>query len=642
MNKKTFAVIFLGLALGLSACSLSLAQDITPPPGYQPPVFEDSVDLTGVYPQTAPDAANGAAIYAEKCQACHGPTGLGDGPQALELPEGVQVGPIGVAESASQATPAEWFSIISQGNIDNFMPPFSQSLSDQNIWDVVAYIYSFTSPPEALAEGEEIYAATCAPCHGEAGASPLVPGAADLGDPEIMAALSIETIVQKAATGGANDEHVFSGVLDTDQLQSVAVYLRSLVFGVREPDLFAGVGAEAPTDEAGGDQPAGEEPSAGDQEPPVGDAAPEGEIPADGVPPGEAAPALGTVSGTVTNASSGETPEGLAVTLRGFDHFEELLSLTTEVGPDGGFLFEDVDLQPELVFFVEAEFQNSYYGSDFYVVKEGDTSLDLSFDVYETTTDTSALVIDRVHVFFNYPSPEVVQVITQVSVSNQGTSTVISEREIEPNLRFILPEGATNLIFEQGAIGQPYVTTADGFGDPSPVRPGESAYQILYAYELPYSRTMEWAQGVTLPADLVVVFVPGEGLKIESDTLEANGTETFEGITYQVFSGTDFEAGDRFGLTLSGRSPAAGTDFSLQGDTFTTLIGLAGLALAAVGVWSWFRPKKRVDYAGSADALIDEIIALDEAFEAGELGEAEYQNRRAKLKRKLSALVEDE
>lgn len=635
MTKSTKALLYFALALGLSACNFSLAQDVTPPPGYQPPVLEDPVDLTGAFPQTAPDLKNGAAFYAEKCLPCHGETGLGDGPQAFSLPAGVQVGPIGTEEAAYLSSPLEWFSMISQGDLDNFMPPFSESLSDQDIWDVIAFVYSFTAPAELVTAGETVYAQTCAACHGEGTTGPLVPGAGDLGDPEAMVLLSINDIVQKTATGSGNDEHVFAAVLDAEEQQAVAVYLRSQVFGPTETGLIAVIDPEEQAAEPE-DTPEGEEETSGDPDPTPADQSelPEGEAE-------QAASIGGRVTGLVTNASGAELPEDLEITLRGFDEFEEVITLTTVLGPEGQFEFEDIGLEPEFVFFVETEYQGTAFGSEFYLVQPNDSSLNLSFDIYETTTDTSDLVIDRVHVFFEFSTPEVVQVINLVSISNRGDDMVVSERAIEPNLRFTLPEGASNLSFQQGGIGQPYVTTAEGFGDPSAVAPGESAYQILYAYELPYAKGVEWVQPLTLPTELVVAFLPAGRFSAESAALQAGGAETFDDIAYQVYVGTGLAAGDQVDLSISGSSSASGPDFSLPPNSLTIAIGAGGFIFSLLSIWIWFFQKSGGDIGAnnSQEAVMDEIIALDQAFEAGELDQAVYQQHRAELKDILQKLT---
>jgi mono/diheme cytochrome c family protein len=92
-------------------------------------------------PQTAPDLAQGASIYAANCTRCHGVTGKGDG-------EMVQSGQVtGVPDftdpkTAQNATPGDWYEIITNGRLDKLMPPWADKLSDTERWSVANYVYS--------------------------------------------------------------------------------------------------------------------------------------------------------------------------------------------------------------------------------------------------------------------------------------------------------------------------------------------------------------------------------------------------------------------------------------------------------------------------------------------------------------------
>ena len=144
----------------LAACSL--AADITPPPNYQPPTnLESQAEVSNgpVYPLVSPDIAAGAGIYAEKCAPCHGPTGMGDGFRASEIPD---VPALGKAEVARQSTPADWYSIVTEGNLERLMPPFT-SLSDRERWDVVAYAYTLSMAEETISRGNELSRKTVPP-----------------------------------------------------------------------------------------------------------------------------------------------------------------------------------------------------------------------------------------------------------------------------------------------------------------------------------------------------------------------------------------------------------------------------------------------------------------------------------------------
>lgn len=51
-------------------------------------------------------------------------------------------------------------------------------LTDDEVWDLVAFVWQSSTTPEALAEGQALFAANCAACHGETGAGDGVMAAA--------------------------------------------------------------------------------------------------------------------------------------------------------------------------------------------------------------------------------------------------------------------------------------------------------------------------------------------------------------------------------------------------------------------------------------------------------------------------------
>ncbi len=164
---KRILFILLVPAILLSAC-YSLAEDITPPPGYvyETPRPTQAPTEVMYFPLMPPNPQRGEAIFTEKCTPCHGEAGLGDGPEAIDLPN--PVAPIGDPDLARQRTPEEWFRMVTNGNIDRYMPPFL-SLTERERWDVVAYAFTLSVEPAAIGRGEEAYQENCAKCHGQSG-----------------------------------------------------------------------------------------------------------------------------------------------------------------------------------------------------------------------------------------------------------------------------------------------------------------------------------------------------------------------------------------------------------------------------------------------------------------------------------------
>jgi mono/diheme cytochrome c family protein len=99
--------------------------------------------------QTKGDPKAGKPKYDVNCAGCHGKTGKGDGPAAAALnpkPQDHTDGKI-----MNSLSDQYLFDIIKKGGISvkksPIMPANEKKLSDQEIWDVVAYIRSLANPP---------------------------------------------------------------------------------------------------------------------------------------------------------------------------------------------------------------------------------------------------------------------------------------------------------------------------------------------------------------------------------------------------------------------------------------------------------------------------------------------------------------
>ena len=277
---KLHHIIIIALsALLLTACNFTLAADITPPPDYVSPTPMPT--LGPLYPSNPPNIQDGAAIYTEHCAACHGDKGLGDGPQSMQL--GVAVPAFGLPETARPASPAEWFKVVSQGNLQRFMPPFVGALSEQQRWDVVAYVLTLHTAPDELAQGKSLFEANCADC------------ASKFSSQEKMAPLS-EADLARAIKNGSADIPAFGKNFTDDQAFAVAAYLRTLTFAAAVPVTPTPLAEAVSTPGPGGTPGAATGPTSSAEATP--------------------APGTGTVSGTVEIAG-GSLP--IRISFKGTD-----------------------------------------------------------------------------------------------------------------------------------------------------------------------------------------------------------------------------------------------------------------------------------------------------------------------------------
>jgi mono/diheme cytochrome c family protein len=621
----------------LSACSFSLAEDVTPPPNYQAPVVAQTqpAPVAGpLYPFVAPDPALGEAIYAEKCAPCHGASGLGDGPRASQLPNPVAA--IGTTELARQAAPAEWYRIVTEGNLDRFMPPFA-SLSDPERWDVVAYSLKLSMSEASLAEARDLFAANCASCHGQNGQGDG-PDAAGLGsqpldftDQAAMAQKTGTDFYQAISAGLTPAMPGYAGQLSEAQIWTLSDYVRTLAFTTGEASLAV---AATPAIEA--TLPSGQA------------ATPEATAVAEANPAGS----LGVVSGSVANTPTVAEPSDLLVTLHGFDDMQAVYTQTTALADDGTYQFDQVEMPDGRVFMATIDYDGTTYSSDIAIVESGNRDLDLPITLYETTSDASILVADRVHLFFEFADAETMRVIELWIMSNPTQQTLVANPDTGETIHFSLPEGAVNLEFQDGVLGGRYLEKADGFADTLAVRPGSGSYQVLFAFEMPYDRKLELNQQITIPTNALVILVPQGSINVKADGLSDAGTRDVQGVQYQMYNGNALQAGDVLSLSITGK-PAAGTGVS-AGSQSDLLIGLGalGIVMIGAGVFLFMRNRNSAvedDFeddgavteplSENSETLMEAILALDDLYKAGQLPEDAYHTRRAELKGRLRELL---
>ncbi|MGH7773134.1 MAG: c-type cytochrome [Candidatus Binatia bacterium] len=101
---------------------------------------------TPLFAQPRGDAKNGRELYMEKCVLCHGSQGEGwDWTKKVPNP------PMPVpdlAQVAPERSDQFLFDVVKGGGEavgkTRFMPPFGFQLSDQEVWDLVAYMRSLS------------------------------------------------------------------------------------------------------------------------------------------------------------------------------------------------------------------------------------------------------------------------------------------------------------------------------------------------------------------------------------------------------------------------------------------------------------------------------------------------------------------
>lgn len=630
--KLRHLILFTLITLIGAACNFTLAEDVTPPPGYVAPTPLPALVLN---PAQAPNVENGKAIYAEKCAACHGETGMGDGEQGIQL--GVTVPAFGLSEIARPATLAEWFTVVTRGRMDRLMPPFA-SLNDQERWDVAAYAMTLHTTEEQIEKGREIFESNCADC------------STDFFKDQTKMSLLNEVDLARIVKQGNEALPAFGADLSDDDMWAVAMYLRSLSFDTAPAVVQAPASTATPETAS-----VTEAPAATDAGTPSAETTPVETEQAEATeePTAVVMEGFGTVSGTIDNQTGVDLPSELKVTVRGFDHGadpsagpQEVFTEEATVNADGTYSFDNVEMPNRRIFLAEVEVDGVQMQSDFAIVEEGATSITLApLVLREMTDDTSLLVVDEVRIFLQYNDADV-QVVGVYLFRNPSDKTVVVELKDGSEIPFIkTPNGTIVQGYEALQDSKPFVNTDKGFAIP----PSDGSYGLIAFTTVSKQEEFEIAQPFVLPVFNLSIFVP-EGVKAEGDRLTGEGLQAMQSFNFEVYSLANVAAGETVTFKVSGQpTDASGTTAEASSVDQNLLIGagIVGLVLIAAGAWLYLRDRKGVEEADEDDEeefespedVLDAIVALDDLHRDKKISDEAYQKRRAELKDILKGMM---
>ncbi|MAU10662.1 MAG: hypothetical protein CL607_12630 [Anaerolineaceae bacterium] len=123
-------VLFFVLAISFTACT-GLAGE---------PEIVSTNAPTNMPVQVGNPDELGAVIFAEHCVSCHGETGQGDGPVAIEA--GLEIPDFGNRQTSASQSFATWTNTIRFGRLDSLMPPWENTLTEAELQAVAEYTFT--------------------------------------------------------------------------------------------------------------------------------------------------------------------------------------------------------------------------------------------------------------------------------------------------------------------------------------------------------------------------------------------------------------------------------------------------------------------------------------------------------------------
>ena len=209
------------------------------------------IGMTGGYSLSAPvlhpasdpddlqeEVSRGGALFAANCASCHGSVGVGDGQASASLlPKPANL-------TAARFSDERLSSVLWNGVAGSSMPPWRQ-LPTEDLRALVAYIQSLHVPSAlsstqgatSLNEGESLFAANCASCHGARGAGngPVAGALAPQPTNFHLKKPDWERVLEVLANGlPGTAMPPWKSQLSVDQRYALAEFVRSLYGSSRE------------------------------------------------------------------------------------------------------------------------------------------------------------------------------------------------------------------------------------------------------------------------------------------------------------------------------------------------------------------------------------------------------------------------
>jgi mono/diheme cytochrome c family protein len=104
-------------------------------------IASDAANLKSPKPPTPALLKSGKAVFASRCQRCHGPEGRGDGPESDPSSPAANL-----TDGSRAAINSDGVLFYKVWNGRKPMPAFKSELSKEEIWSVVEYVKSLRQP----------------------------------------------------------------------------------------------------------------------------------------------------------------------------------------------------------------------------------------------------------------------------------------------------------------------------------------------------------------------------------------------------------------------------------------------------------------------------------------------------------------
>ncbi len=533
-----------------------------------------------------PNIDNGAEIFAERCVDCHGSEGDGRGELVMA---GSVKAPLNMTDRVlvADASPLAWYKIITEGRIEELMPPWRDALSEQERWDVALYTYTLSYDDALLSDGEALWREKCGEC-----ALPLV----------------VAPVFSDSEYGKVLNRDSFAARLDEQEIAAAVAYAR--MQSLQRPGTDAKMGESVA---ARGNFTGRVEHGSGG-----------GTVPEDAV-----------VQLRYGNAEQGyKQAETTLDADNGFVFTDT--PLTNELNYMVSFVYDDRVFSRRLL---AGHQSDSAYD-------ETITLYDQTSDPFVITVASIEIFVSPVKLDDLGSGLLITQIITYRNGSDRlYTSGRGFDDGREASLLLQFPAGASAMSGDENGrfvLIEDMEAIPNSLIDTLPVLPGDD-HEIIVEYFLPFVDAVYFEQIFNNLLDAEVTVALPKTLNVNSDVLQllddpevAESLQTYGGKLVQ-----DHEP--RLGFVIFGDPYATSSDDNslITSDTLLPLLLGMGAVGTALSAGLALLRRRQGNRPGTIESLVRQIAQLDEAHDRGQINHDVYHQRRHAFKDKLAALMDD-
>ena len=297
----------------------------------------------------------------------------------------------------------------------------------------------------------------------------------------------------------------------------------------------------------------------------------------------------GTISGTITNQTTGQPQPDLDVTLSAFTTEGLVAEFETSADDSGSFSFDELDTTDGIVYAASVTYRGVLYSSGM-IQFQGASDQTTAIDVFETTTDRSVVGVNSRGIVLSELDPESgrATILDITSLTVAGDQTFVAG-DTGRSVEFPIPRNAATPTLMPGFDFGTAVIENSVLYASSALRPeGGSAtlrypvqytgtsfgIDVLNAYPTETFR-------VLIPVDLTGTANP---IAVSGAGLEDEGTTTIGEVDYHVWTATDLRGGGTIRIGFSSLPESSFQPNQLRILEPTIMAGLALMTATALTV----------------------------------------------------------